>query len=261
MAAAARPLLVGGWLLIGLGIGRTLLASVRDEGVNAAGIVPGVAIGFGLISVGAYALMAGRFVRLRQLWWVAYPTVLTILVVSSVALLASADAGLPSFVRGNRGLIGLIVVTGYFAVVVTVGYLVVFRRHTRWDGLPIMSRLFTDGGSETRFAAVDYRPPDRMTARDRRQGERLSLSEVDVDLVVGIGDADDCAEPIGLAGAAVLTPLKLLPDLVGVVDADDHHVAVRRAVEGLARGLELLEGGRDRGGAALGAGRLDPLGN
>ena len=53
---AAKLLLFGaGWLLVAIGVARTIIAIALDEPVNDIGIVPGVAIGFAIFSVGVYA--------------------------------------------------------------------------------------------------------------------------------------------------------------------------------------------------------------
>src|SRR6188508_1817309 len=74
-------------------------------------------------------------------------------------------------------------------------------------------------------------------------------SGLDIDLFVGIQHADHGAQPIRLAAVAVLAPLELLPDLVCMIDADDHDVSLAGMVEGMAGGLELVEDGGDRADA------------
>src|SRR6188508_289427 len=86
-------------------------------------------------------------------------------------------------------------------------------------------------------------------------------SGLDVDLLVGVGDAHDRAQRIGLARLAVLAPLELLPDAVRMVDADDDHVALRRQFERVPRRLELIEDRRDRRRPSLRPGVLDALGD
>lgn len=125
MDAVDRILRVAGWLLVALGVVWCLVALVRDEGVNAAGVVRGVGIGLTSVSLGAYALMAANFVRIRQLWWLLFPIFLTFLVVWSAATLTTGDAPPVSYARGDRGLAGLVVFVGYFALVATPAYLLI----------------------------------------------------------------------------------------------------------------------------------------
>jgi hypothetical protein len=105
------------------GLARTIVALALDEAANAAGIVPGAATGFGLISVGAYVLMAGGFVRTRQFWWLALPATLAVAVVWSMAMLVSEEIATASLAAGGRGLVGLVAFSGYFAALFTVGML------------------------------------------------------------------------------------------------------------------------------------------
>jgi hypothetical protein len=121
--AGIRALRVGGYLAIALGIGQSIWAYVVDEPVNAAGIVPGVAIGFGLISVGAYALIAAGYLRAGTYWWLALPATLASLVVWSMAMLVLNEVAVGSVMAFGRGLVGLVVVFGYFATLFTVGWL------------------------------------------------------------------------------------------------------------------------------------------
>ena len=114
-----------GWLLVAAGAVQSLVAYLRDESANAAGVVPGIAIGFGIISVGAYAVLAAEILRQRRLSWLAFPATLTILAVWSIAVLVSEDALIATFASGGRGLVGLVVFLGYFTVLATVCFLVI----------------------------------------------------------------------------------------------------------------------------------------
>src|SRR3990170_3644013 len=53
-------------------------------------------------------------------------------------------------------------------------------------------------------------------------------------------------------GGAMLAALQLLPDIVGVVNTDHHHVAGMPHIEGVARRLELIEHRLDAGAAGPG---------
>lgn len=117
---------VAGWLLVAAGLSQSLVACVRDEGVNAAGVVPGVAIGFALVSVGGYALLAAGYLRMRMLRWTALPAGLTMLVVSTVAVLTTGHVPPAVYAVGGRGLVGLVVFVGYFVTLGTVVMLVLY---------------------------------------------------------------------------------------------------------------------------------------
>jgi hypothetical protein len=118
--AAIQALRIGGYLAIALGIGQSIRAYVVDESVNAAGIVPGVAIGFGLISVGAYVLMAAGYLRAGSYWSLAFPATLTVLVTWSTAMLVAEQVAIATVTTFGDGVSGMVVLVGFFANVGTV---------------------------------------------------------------------------------------------------------------------------------------------
>lgn len=114
-------------MLLAAGVGRLLLARILGEGVNQSGLVPGVATGFVLVSVGACALLAAGFARRRLRWRLAIPAVLSLWIVSSMALLVAGGGPVVDYARGLRGIVGLLVFFGFFLTIATVGTVLVLH--------------------------------------------------------------------------------------------------------------------------------------